>query len=100
MFEDDETVRTYAAMGTVAFNGSNGALAGQETYLVRRSDWFAWDGKHPDHAAQFATEELAMAAALSCPGPSSRMPRRTSIHAVETLDLSAVAPGTGPSDAG
>jgi hypothetical protein len=96
MFEVDKAARTFAAVGTVAYNGSNGGLAGQDTYLVRTSDWFAWDGKHPDHAAQFATEKLAMAAALSCPGPSFRMPRRNSIHTVETLDGSAVAPENGP----
>jgi hypothetical protein len=96
MFEDQERARTYAAVGTIAFNGSNAALAGQETYLVRTSDWFAWDGKHPDHAAQFATEELAMAAALSCPGPSFRMPGRNSIHALDTFGLSAVDLGTNP----
>ena len=73
--------------GVIAPNGSNEAIAGQETYLVgTSSDWFAWDGERSDHASTFATAELALAAARSCRGPIFRMPERTSIHAVRVDD--------------
>jgi len=84
MREIGDAGRSYFAVGVIANNGSNGAVAGQNTYLVSTSDWFVWDGESPDHAARFATQELAMAAALSCLGPLFRMPHLDSIHAVET----------------
>jgi hypothetical protein len=84
MHDVDDAGKKYLAVGIIADNGSNAGLAGQNTYLVSTSDWFAWDGEHADHAAQFATRGLAMAAALSCSGPLFRMPHLDSIRAVET----------------
>ena len=44
----------YIVLGVIAPNGSNQAVAGQDTYLVSTaSDWFAWDGEHADHASKF-----------------------------------------------
>ena len=75
-------------MGVVADNGANGGMAGQDTYLVNASDWFAWDGARPDHAAHFCSPKLAMEAALSCPGPLFRMPDPESIHVIERKEVS------------
>jgi hypothetical protein len=74
----------YIVLGVIAPNGSNQAIAGQDTYLVSTSsDWFAWDGEHPDHASKFATADLALAAARTCRGPIFRMPDPKSIHVMQ-----------------
>lgn len=74
----------YIVLGVIALNGTNQALAGQDTYLVSTaSDWFAWDGEHPDHATKFSTAELALAAARTCRGPIFRMPEPASIHVIK-----------------
>ena len=73
-------------LGIVAPNGSNEAVAGQETYLVGASDWHAWDGTHADHASKFATAKLALAAAHACRGPIFRMPVPASIHVIGVDD--------------
>ncbi len=91
-------VGRYVAVGIIADNGSNRGVAGQETYLVSTSDWFAWDGERPDHAAQFSSRKLAMAAALSCRGPLFRMPRPDSVHAVETRPPAFRATMTRPAN--
>ncbi len=74
----------YIVHGVIAPNGSNQAVAGQDTYLVgTSSDWFAWDGDHADRASRFPTAELAMAAARTCRGPIFRLPEPASLHVVE-----------------
>ena len=74
----------YIVLGVIAPNGSNQAIAGQDTYLVSTSsDWFAWDGEHADHASRFPTAELALAAARTCRGPIFRMPEPASIHVIK-----------------
>lgn len=83
MREDDDSWPGFIAAGVIADNGSNRGVAGQTTYLVSTSDWFVWDGEHPDHAARFATPGQALAAARACLGPLFRMPRPESIHAIE-----------------
>jgi 2-keto-3-deoxy-L-rhamnonate aldolase RhmA len=73
----------YVVLGVIAPNGSNDAVAGQDTYLTSTaSDWFAWDGEHADHASRFTTAELALAAAHTCRGPIFRMPDPASIHVI------------------
>ena len=77
----------YIVLGVIAANGSNQAIACQDTYLVSTSsDWFAWDGEHPDHASRFPTAELALAAAHTCRGPIFRMPEPASIHVIKLDD--------------
>ena len=74
----------FIALGVIAPNGSNQAIAGRDTYLVSTSsDWFAWDGEHAGHAAKFATAELALSAARTCRGPIFRMPEPGSIHVIQ-----------------
>ena len=74
----------YIVLGVIAPNGSNQAIAGQDTYLVSTSSgWFAWDGEHADHASRFPTAELALAAARTCRGPIFRMPEPASIHVIK-----------------
>jgi hypothetical protein len=75
----------YIVLGVIAPNGSNKAIAGQDTYLASNSaDWFAWDGEHAIHATRFPTAELALAAAQSCRGPIFRMPDPFSIHVIKS----------------
>ena len=74
----------YVVLGVITLNGSNQAIAGQDTYLVSTSsDWFAWDGSHASHASKFSTPEVALAAARTCRGPIFRMPEPASIHVIE-----------------
>ena len=74
----------YIVLGVITPNGSNQAIAGQDTYLVSTSsDWFAWDGEHAGHASKFSTPELALAAAYTCCGPIFRMPEPASIHVIK-----------------
>ena len=74
----------YIVLGVIAQNGTNGSIAGQDTYLVStRSGWFAWDGEHSNHAAVFPTPELALAAAETCRGPIFRLPDPTTIHVLK-----------------
>ena len=74
----------YIALGVIAPNGSNQAIAGQDTDLVSTSsDWFAWDGAHAGHASKFPSAELALAAARTCRGPIFRMPEPASIHVIK-----------------
>ena len=75
----------YIVLGVIAPNGSNQAVAGQDTYLTSTlSDWFAWDGEHADRASRFPTAELALAAAHTCRGPIFRMPDPASIHVIRS----------------
>ena len=76
----------YVVLGVIAPNGSNKAIAGQDTYLTSTSDWFAWDGEEVDRASKFPTAELALAAALTCRGPIFRMPDPGTIHVIKTDD--------------
>ena len=69
--------------GVIADNGSNAVMVGRTTYLVRASDWFAWDGDRPDHAARFLDEEAALAAATSCTGPLFRLPDPDTVSVIE-----------------
>jgi hypothetical protein len=77
----------YIVLGVIAPNGSNQAIAGQDTYLTSTSsDWFAWDGKNPAHAARFPTAELALAAAYTCRGPIFRLPDPASFNVIKLDD--------------
>jgi hypothetical protein len=74
----------YIVLGVIAPNGSNQAIAGQDTYLTSTSsDWFAWDGEEPAHASRFPTAELALAAAHTCRGPIFRLPDPASFNVIK-----------------
>lgn len=74
----------YIVLGVIAPNGSNQAIAGQDTYLTSTlSDWFAWDDEQPVHASRFPTAELALAAAHTCRGPIFRLPDPASLNVIK-----------------